>query len=213
MTRLPGEFSGETTEFLLEIMRERRAQEEALGLRGYGRKKVDEALAKIDEVCKDFFDPVVHSLDEGSPGLLLLLEDAVRVVGQYDQIPHDPAAMYYLENFASVIGIAFELGRAAEGYKLDPQEWRRLQAQLNSKLGVDKLKGDADDKWRREVKLLHRTLRGQFAKGDDRRLSHGDLVKIVRDDPKTRIKGAPGERELRRQFSKWDAEATGPDAT
>ena len=195
MTRLP--------DSLIRYLRERREQEAALGLRGYGRKRVVEALAEIADALKGVDDPVVHSFDEESPGLLRML-DQVADPDQYNsKIPHDGAAMDALENLAQTIGVAFELGKAAGSGKVDEQAWRQRHAQINARESAKARGKKADRKWRSEAMLLHHTHRGQFAEGDDRRLSHGDLVVIVHD-PKTGIKGAPGDRELRRQFSKWD---------
>ena len=75
MTRLP--------DSLIRYLRERREQEAALGLRGYGRKRVVEALAEIADALKGVDDPVVHSFDEESPGLLRML-DQVADPDQYD---------------------------------------------------------------------------------------------------------------------------------
>ena len=108
-----------------------------------------------------------------------------------------------LENLAQTIEVAFELGKAAGSGKVDSQAWRRLHAQDNARKSADEREKKVDSKWRGEAMLLHHTHRGQFAKGDDRRLSHGDLV-LIAHDLKIGIKGAPGDRELRRQFSKWD---------
>ena len=75
MTRLP--------DSLIRYLRERREQEAALGLRGYGRKRVVEALAEIADALKGVDDPVVHSFDEESPGLLRML-DQVADPDQYN---------------------------------------------------------------------------------------------------------------------------------
>ena len=75
MTKLP--------DSLIQYLRERREQEAALGYRGYGKKQVADALAKIAGALKGVDDPAVHSFDEESLGLLRLL-DQVADPDQYD---------------------------------------------------------------------------------------------------------------------------------
>jgi hypothetical protein len=119
MAKLPPE--------LIRYMAERRGQEAALGLRGYGRKRIVEALAEIDEALKDVVDPSVHNHDEEAPGLLDLLDHVVGVA-EYEEIPGDRDAMDALENLASAIGIAFELGKAAVVGNADPAALSTLRA-------------------------------------------------------------------------------------
>ena len=132
---------------LIQYLRERREQEAALGYRGYGKKQVADALAKIAGALKGVDDPAVHSFDEESPGLLRLL-DQVADPDQYDsRIPYDGAAMDALENLAQTIDVAFELGKAAGSGKVDSQAaWRLRHAQDNADKSAKKRREDAE-KW------------------------------------------------------------------
>ena len=59
MVKLPDE--------LIQSFKERRKQEASLGLRGYGRKRIVDALAEIDDALKDVADPAVRSHDQEAP--------------------------------------------------------------------------------------------------------------------------------------------------
>ena len=89
--------------FKLLNVEERFKQEAALGLRGYGKKAVAEARARIEDALKGNNNPTVHSYDDTDPGLLLLL-DRVADVDQFDgAIPRDHDAMDALEDLAAAI--------------------------------------------------------------------------------------------------------------
>jgi hypothetical protein len=116
------------SESFIQWQKQRNEQEAALGLRGYGRRKVDEALAEIDEALKDVVHPSVRNPYDERTGLLDLLNDIMDRVGQYEEIPRDHDAMGALEEFALAVGIAFELGQAAVLGKADPAAVAQFRA-------------------------------------------------------------------------------------
>ena len=203
MTRLP--------DSLIQYLRERREQEAALGLRGYGRKKVVEALAEIDDALKDVGDPSVRNHDEEAPGLLDLLNDDVGRVGQYDEIRHDAAAMFALENFALAIGIAFELGQAAVLGRADPAALARHRAareghRQGGKNGGGKSNKEIADSWREKATPTYQELRRKFPKYSANGLAdriirkHGDIT-----PGKTTVARWVGEMDERLGVGRWAA--------
>jgi hypothetical protein len=51
----------------LDFLMERRKQEVALGYRGFGKKRLADALTKIEHAVENITDPVVHGDGEVSP--------------------------------------------------------------------------------------------------------------------------------------------------
>ena len=148
---------------------ERNAQEAALGLRGYGRKKVDDALAEIEEALKDVVHPSVRNPYDERTGLLDLLNDVVDRVGQYEEIPGDRAAMDALEEFALAVGIAFELGMAAVLGEADPAKAakartaRKAQRQSGADHGGTAKQEDAAA-WQKKATPTYLKLRARYKK-------------------------------------------------
>jgi hypothetical protein len=102
-------------------------EEARLGPRGYGRKRVVEALAEVEEALKDVSDPaIVGCGPDEPPSLLRELERAADPDHYNDAIARDSDARHALEELAFTIKIAFALGRTAEGAKLSPEEIARL---------------------------------------------------------------------------------------
>ena len=110
--------------FSLEWLRIRRKEEEKLGLRGYGKKKVADALAEIDEALREIGGDAVHGNDI-EPGLLPMLNEAADVDQYDDSIQASRDAMDALENLAFAVGLAFDLGKYAAGGGVDLEELQR----------------------------------------------------------------------------------------
>jgi hypothetical protein len=174
---------GRLPESLIRYMEERNAQEAALGLRGYGRKKVDEALADIDETLKDVVHPSVRNPYDERTGLLDLLEDIVGGVGQYEEIPRDGAAMGALEEFALAVGIAFELGMAAVLGEANPAAVALFRAaakgyRQGGRNGGGKSNKDAAAFWQGKATPVYQELRAKYPKESASKLADLIIVEV-----------------------------------
>ena len=192
-------------------LRERREQEAALGFRGYGKKKLADAIAEIEEALDGVGGPDVHGGDPEDPSLLRML-GWVADPDQYDsEIPRDSDAMNALENLAFAIGIAFDLGRYAP--PRDPKaatahkEHLRL-TESRREGGRDsggKLKDAADDRWRAEAKKKWHEARGSFAEEDPRCLSQSKVADIVELEVlRDKVKNPPDRDTVIKEIRKWD---------
>ena len=84
-----------------------------LGCRGHGEKRVQDALAKVYTALRGVDDVSVHGNDE-ERGLYAVLAEGVEKC--VEVIPGDePYWENTLRTLASVVGLAFELGRYAAG--------------------------------------------------------------------------------------------------
>jgi hypothetical protein len=110
--------------FDLQPLWNRRKEEAKLGLRGYGKKAVADALAEIDAALREIGGDAVHGNDEES-GLLSLLNDVANVDQYDDSIRGERDAMDALENLAFAVGLAFDLGKYAGGGGVDLEELQR----------------------------------------------------------------------------------------
>jgi hypothetical protein len=110
--------------FSLQPLWNRRKEEAKLGLRGYGKKAVADALAEIDAALREIGGDAVHANDEES-GLLSLLNDVANVDQYDDSIRGERDAMDALENLAFAVGLAFDLGKYAAGGGVDLEELQR----------------------------------------------------------------------------------------
>lgn len=164
MVKLPDE--------LIQSFKERRKQEASLGLRGYGRKRIVDALAEIDDALKDVADPAVRSHDQEAPGLLALLDHVV-AADRYNEILSDYAAMDALEDLASAIGISFELGKYAAGDRSGAEALRERLLRGPNAAG-DKKRREAN-RWRDPAKRIWRELRAT-----KRSISQPHLAAIIK---------------------------------
>jgi hypothetical protein len=180
----------------LDFLMERRKQEVALGYRGFGKKRLADALTKIEHAVENITDPVVHGDGEVSPGLLSMLNDVLSVERYDDAIPKDGAAMEMFENIALAIEMAFELGKYAPGGKLDAT----ALATLGGRARGTQREEEADIKWRNAAKKIWFETRGNLAAGDPRRKSQGDVEAIIRIE----VLGAPGSDHVIRTIRGWD---------
>jgi hypothetical protein len=110
--------------FSLQPLWNRRKEEAKLGLRGYGKKAVADALAEIDAALREIGGEAVHGNDEES-GLLSLLNDVANVDQYDDTIRGERDAMDALENLALAVGLAFDLGKYTAGGGVDLEELQR----------------------------------------------------------------------------------------
>ena len=145
-----------------------------------GETCMAEELARIEEELKHIDDPNVWRRDDGGDGLFWELRWRAGI---------DPTLQT-----ADAVGIAFELGKIAAGGKADPLFAQRLGGRALARLrkaGADAWKGAARPIW-----LEHR---GSLPKGDQRRLSQGDVAKLIKDTLKSSV---PKEAQIVRSVRK-----------
>jgi hypothetical protein len=146
-----------------------------------------EALARIEDGLKGVDDPVVRSEDEESPGLLTLLRDYLAGV--------DPAW-----ETAGALEIAFELGKAAAGGKLDAEALARLGGTAR---GAQR-KAEADRVWRNDAKKIWRDTRGSRAKDDPGRKSQDIVAEIICRE----VPAAPDRDRVVKTIRDWERGAS-----
>jgi hypothetical protein len=146
-----------------------------------------EALARIEDGLKDVDDSVVHNEDEESPGLLRLLRDYLAGV--------EPAW-----ETAGALEIAFELGKAAAGGKLDAAALARLGGMAR---GAQR-KAEADRVWRDDAKQIWRDTRGSRTGGDPLRKSQNIVADIICAE----VPNAPDHDRVVKTLRAWDRGAS-----
>ena len=175
-------------ESVIRYMRERQELEEKLGPRGYAELQVNSALDQIRAALTGIGGDAVHG-DDDQDGLLSFLESQAEDCAE--GIPHE-----HVEKLASVIGLAFDLGKYAAGGGADQEALQRYKFACSRG-------GEASRKDARERSGRWKTIAWPIWRGNDGLLS----------DPKIASKAAAAlqkehgvhvsERTILNEIKKW----------
>jgi hypothetical protein len=147
-------------------------EEARLGPRGYGRKRVADALAEVEDALKDVSDPAIVGYDPDEPPSLLRELERAADPDQYDgAIPRDSDARHALEELASAIGIAFALGKYVAGDPSGVEAMREEMQRRTLKYREGQQKATANKKPREWIAVARNMI-----DADKRQTSHDTIT-------------------------------------
>jgi hypothetical protein len=164
------------------------------------KERIAEALADVRaglehvddrRVWNGYPDGWPENKDEDEPsapvGLFLSLERCTRGAPTWQM--------------AMAIEVAFNLGKRAEGGRIDPKLQAKLDAHVDARRRGQEGATAARNRWQDKAKPIWQENRGQYPEGHPRRLTQGTVAEDIE-----KIAGAPSHDRIVKWISKWDRE-------